>query len=148
MLFSLESAQSPTLCTALDTKTSTVGLSLPFSKIFLPLLSFEKNKDFCILVAKTFQEGEPQGIKSPHHLSHCNLESVSQTSMNTWQFYGTLLYILLFRAFLREYLGEEISIHIISPASSVNHMRSPKTGSLVCEYNRELLLMLSFPATA
>lgn len=80
MFFSLESAQSPALCTVPATKTSTVGLNLPFSKI--SPASFEQNKAFCILVAKMIQEGEPQGIKSPQLFSHCNLESISQSSVN------------------------------------------------------------------
>lgn len=90
MFFSLESAQSPALCATPGTKTSTVGLNLPFSKISPS--SFERNKAFSDLVAKMFQEGESQDIKSPQLLSHCNLESIS---------HGTVLYNLLFREFLK-----------------------------------------------
>lgn len=61
MFFSLECAQSAALCAAPGTKTSTVGLNLPFSKISFS--SFEQNKAFSIFVVKIIQEGERQHIE-------------------------------------------------------------------------------------
>lgn len=94
MLFSLESAQSPALWAALGPKTSTVGLNLPSSKT--RPASFEQNKAFCIFEANMVQEGEPQGIKSTQLLSHCNLESISQPSVNTRDNHMELSFIICF----------------------------------------------------
>lgn len=61
MFFSLGCTQSPALCAAPGTKTSTVGLNLPFSKISFS--SFEQNKVFSIFVVKMIQEVEWQCIE-------------------------------------------------------------------------------------
>lgn len=126
MFFSLESAQSSALCTALGTKTSTLGLNLPFSKI--PRASFEQNKAFYILVAKTIQEGEPQGIKSPKQHSHCNLEFVSQPSVNTRDNPMALSCIICFSEHSwREYLRAEMNVYAIFSASLSVALRFPST---------------------
>lgn len=42
------------------------------------------------------QEREPQGIKSTQLLSHCNLESISQPSVNTRDNHMELSFIICF----------------------------------------------------
>lgn len=96
MFFSLESAQSPALWAVQDTKTSTVGLNLPFSKI-CPA-SFEQNKAFCVFEAKMVGKGEPQGIKSTQLLFHCNLEIIPQPSVHTRDDHMELHCIICFKS--------------------------------------------------